>query len=111
MEIFWEQNPSFDVDMVKHYPPDRISRLAQLHRTVLYTTEDFCKWALSKLPVTGESLASNEPLSPNETQRIRRALYRVELFCLLFDDSHTYSDSGFEGMEHTYLFHRFFEPW
>jgi hypothetical protein len=111
LEQSWEQRPFFDVDVVKRYPPDRITRLAQFHRTVLYTMEDFCKWALSKQPVTGESLASNEPLSPNETQRIRRALYRLESFYLLFDDSCTYSDSGLQCMDQTHLFLRFLEPW
>lgn len=64
--------------------PNAIDKLRDFHLLVIDVTKDFCDYALSTHPVTGESPCHYTSLSPNEMRRVHRAFYRYELFTRLF---------------------------
>ena len=66
--------------------------LWEFHLLVLDVTKDFCDYALSTHPVTGQSLDHYTSLSPNEVRRIHRAFYRYELFTRLFHEPDFYRE-------------------
>lgn len=63
---------------------ETLEMLADVHLAVHHATNQFCRAALSYLPVTRKDLTSYRPLSHSEIRRIHRAFYRYELFCILF---------------------------
>ncbi len=60
--------------------------------SVMDITKDFCDYALSTHPVTGNGLNHYTSLSPNEVRRIHRAFYRYELFTVLFREPASYRE-------------------
>ena len=70
--------------------PNTTEELWEFHLLVLDVTKDFCDYALSTHPVTGQSMDHYTSLSPNEVRRIHRALYRYELFTRLFHEPDFY---------------------
>ena len=75
--------------------PNTTEQLWEFHLLVLDVTKDFCDYALSTHPVTGQSLDHYKSLSPNEVRRIHRAFYRYELFIRLFDEPNFYLDDQY----------------
>lgn len=69
---------------LKPVGPSNTEKLWDFHLSVIDVTKDFCEYALSTHPVTGESLHQYTALSPSEICRIHRAFYRYELFTRLF---------------------------
>ena len=67
-----------------------IERLSQFQQSVIDVTKDFCAYALSTHPVTGEYLNDYAPPSLSELRRIHRAFYRYELFARLFQEPDIY---------------------
>lgn len=72
--------------------PNAMDKLWEFHLSVIDVTKDFCDYALSMHPVTGESPCHYTPLSPNEMRRVHKAFYRYELFTRLFRESDLYLD-------------------
>ena len=60
--------------------------LSEFHLSVIDATKDFCDYALSTHPVTGQSLYHFTSHSPHEIRGIHRAFYRYELFTALFHE-------------------------
>lgn len=58
--------------------------IGSLHETIEIFSKDFASLALSRNPVTGLKDASPFPLSLLESNRVKRAFYRYELFCNMF---------------------------
>ncbi len=69
---------------LKSLEPRTRETVWDFHLSVMDITEDFCDYALSTHPVTGNGLNNYTSLSPNEVRRIHRAFYRYELFTILF---------------------------
>ena len=80
---------SLDVDL-EPLEPNTAGQLWEFHLLVLDVTKDFCDYALSTHPVTGQSMDHYTSLSPNEVRRIHRAFYRYELFTRLFHEPDFY---------------------
>ncbi len=70
------------------------------HQSVFDVTKDFCDYTLSTHPVTGVALDSSTSLSPMEVIRIHRALYRYELFAVLFCETDFYHEEQAERHRH-----------
>ena len=70
--------------------PSTIDKLWEFHLSVIDVTKDFCDYALSTHPVTGESLLHHTSLSQNEICRTHRAFYCYELFTRLFQEPDFY---------------------
>lgn len=66
--------------------PKTKKALSEFHLSVIDATKDFCDYALSTHPVTGQSLYQSTLLSPHEIRRIHRAFYRYELFTVFFHE-------------------------
>ena len=58
--------------------------LAPLQRSVQFSIEDFCRSAFSMHAGSGSLLNQSSSLSASERARLRRAFYRIQLFCALF---------------------------
>ena len=68
---------------------ETMHRIAGFHFVVHTMTSRFSKDALSSHPIIGRaSFRSEKSLSPTETRRFHRALYRYEIFCRLFRGEH-----------------------
>ena len=89
VEQYKTTRASLDVDL-EPLEPSTTEELWKFHLLVLDVTKDFCDYALSTHPVTGQSLDHYASLSPNEARRIHRALYRYELFTRLFHEPDFY---------------------
>ena len=89
VEQYKTTRASLDVDL-EPLKPSTTEELWEFHLLVLDVTKDFCDYALSTHPVTGQSLDHYTSLSPNEARRIHRALYRYELFTRLFHEPDFY---------------------
>ena len=89
VEQYKTTKASLDVDL-EPLKPSTTEESWEFHLLVLDVTKDFCDYALSTHPVTGQSLNHYTSLSPNEARRIHRALYRYELFTRLFHEPDFY---------------------
>lgn len=67
-----------------------VQLLAEVQLAVHHVTSEFCQSALSQHPITGKPVTSYKPISHREAYRIQRALYRYELFCILFHEPATF---------------------
>ena len=87
LKAFVEQYRATRASLDVHFEPlepSTTEELWEFHLSVLDVTKDFCDYALSTHPVTGQSLDHYTSPSPNEVRRIHRAFYRYELFTRLF---------------------------
>jgi hypothetical protein len=69
------------------------------------------EYTASTLPKTPGAKQVEGPLSPNEKRRIHRALYRYELFCILFASSMTFERPYFEYDDIATLFLEALKEW
>ena len=83
VEQYKTTRASLDVGL-EPLEPSTTEKLWEFHLLVLDVTKDFCDYALSTHPVTGQTLDHYTSPSPNEVRRIHRAFYRYELFTRLF---------------------------
>lgn len=93
-----------------------LESLSRLQCVVAKIAIDFCETTLSVHPVTGERIQSQGHLSPNEKRRIYRALYRFELFRVLFTEPRgmqipSESRRCFDSMDQSFLFLSIFKVW
>ena len=65
-----ERSPALEI-----LTPERVTRVAQLQRSVHFAAEDLCKWAIPKYTITGKRIKKHAPLSTSESRRVLRALY------------------------------------
>lgn len=72
-----------DSIQVKNVPFKTIVDMTTLHSKITFLLKDFCSWTMEESTKLSPS-PSCVSLSDNETLRISRAFYRLELFCLLF---------------------------
>ncbi len=86
--------------VIQPLEPSVKETLWAFHQSVLDVTKDFCDYTLSTHPVTGHALSSSPSLSPNEVLRIHRALYRYELFAVLFREPDFYHEEQAERHRH-----------
>lgn len=110
-------------DTTPPFPPsspdlETLEALARFWGVVTDTTSDFCRSKLSHHPLTHESLQGYDEPSDHEKGRIYRALYRFELFYILFNMplSVDYDPDGsdpdpFDWMDKSHLFLSIFNPW
>ena len=85
--------------------------ISSLHDTIESLSQDFARSALATNPVTGLDEPSPTPLSALESDRIKRAFYRYELFCRIFHGNERFR---LHRIESTSLHNNFFgmcEPW
>ena len=90
--------------------------LHRRHAVVTQITSDFCEATLSVHPVTGERIQPHRELSTNEKRRIHRALYRFELFRVLFTEPTNTEDYPkdewyFTALEQSLLYLHCFRVW
>jgi len=80
------ESPERLPEILKSIPLDHLKSIAQSQRMVGSLTDGFYRSALSRHPLSGESLSPG-PLSRNEKRRINRALFplsiSLQLFCKL----------------------------
>lgn len=77
------------LDFFEISPPlatDEIFEMARLHSTVQTLSEDVAQSCLNLVPDAYQEWQGNKVLSASETRRVQRALYRVEVYRLLFAD-------------------------
>lgn len=85
--------------------------LSQVQYAVRFSTEAFCQTTLSTHPLTGKKQEHIPPLSSNETRRISRAFYRLELFCMIFNQPSCNVSHKVDSMDMCHLFLHQFPPW
>ncbi|KAH8808779.1 hypothetical protein F5884DRAFT_381720 [Xylogone sp. PMI_703] len=83
---------------------DTLTSLARLQSVVVDITSDFYKSALALCPFSNGTI---ESLSHNEKRRIYRALYRFELYCVIFNERMRL----FDNVDQTIIFFSMFKPW
>jgi len=93
-----------------------LESLLDLQSIVARVASEFCDDTLSVHPVMGKRTQSLKDPSSNEKRRIYRALYRFEMFRVLFTESYgegTPTDSRhlFHEADQSFLFFTLFETW
>lgn len=99
LKVFIEQYKTARASLhmaLKSLEPSTKETMWEFHQSVMDVTEDFCDYALSQHPVTGQGLNHRTSLSPNEVRRIHRAFYRYELFTVLFRTSLGYREEQYK---------------
>ena len=103
-------------------PSEKLFLLARLESSVQSVTSSFIESRLSACPSGEQINFHHETVSANESRRVRRALYRLELFCVLFGrsafgrpgKSYNYSikqSNSFESTDEGVQFFAVFTPW
>ncbi|KAB8214793.1 hypothetical protein BDV33DRAFT_195796 [Aspergillus novoparasiticus] len=98
---------------------DELLEMARLHTTVEFILEDMVHSFLELRPDTQTPKEKNVVLSPSETFRMQRALYRLEIHRLLFNSRDLPSFEGLDYFEDVHLddgdqwsfFLSLFSPW
>lgn len=93
------------------FPLSHITILSQLQHAVRFVMKDFCKTTLSRDPLSGEKEEDIKPISTDEARRISRALYRFELFCIIFSQPSFKVKRKLDCMDMCHLFLNQFPPW
>lgn len=85
--------------------------ISSLHNTIESLSEDFARLALGKDIVTGLDEPSHAPLSASESNRIKRAFYRYELFNCVFRGHEGFGLSECASVELPQHFFFMYNPW
>lgn len=88
---------------------ENVLEVVKPHCLILEMAKEFCIEALGKHPVTEEFVDSPVILSDAEERRVQRALYRFEIFRVLFAEKDNWNSSSyrpreFDGMETSHLY-------
>lgn len=92
-------------------PLQKLFFLAQLQNAIRYASLEFCIDALASAPGPTVQLEQSKMLSPFEVRRIHRALWRFELFCVLFRENERGDPDPFTCVDKSSLFLSLFPPW
>lgn len=92
--------------------------ISRTHYLIEAVANDYATSIVVTNPRTGKTEGSPLPISHNEERRLHRALYRVELFCSLFENFNRYGEqvqalpsSFFFDSEMARIFLALFSPW
>jgi len=93
-----------------------LESLLDLQSIVARVASEFCDDTVSVHPVIGKRTQSHKDPSSNEKRRIYRALYRFEMFRVLFTESYgeripTDSRQLLDETDQGFLFFTIFETW
>ena len=93
---------------MKELPLEELFSLARLQRTVQFVATAFVESAISNRPIACQLKDQHEPPSVTESQRMYRALYRLELFCRLFNEPTRKTPQPFKDINKPPLFVAFY---
>ena len=96
---------------IESFPLPNITMLSRIQYGVRFAMKDFCQATLSRHPLSNEKEENISPLSTNETRRISRAFYRLELFCTIFSEAEFGTEPDLDCMDKCHLFLDNFPAW
>ncbi|KAF4628264.1 hypothetical protein G7Y89_g9887 [Cudoniella acicularis] len=112
--VNYEVGSKFPTDDVNPCDLPTLIEMARFHWKVLHIMSNFCKHSLLFHPLHKNVGACYQELSPSESRRIYRALYRLEIFCSLFEfggNDRGYETSDYDGDEVQDIFLGKFGVW